>query len=161
MELIHIVCHAKNMVIGRNNSMIWNIPQDMRHFKRETDGKCVIMGRKTFESIGVPLPNRLNIVLSRNGFEADGVKTAVSIADALEIAELEGQDKVYIIGGDEIYKQTKPLIQTIIATELDKPFEGDAFYPEIGENFRKVESEWYEDEGLTFEINKYERMAYG
>jgi dihydrofolate reductase len=115
--------------IGINNSMPWHLPEDMAHFKRVTSGHPVIMGRKTFESIGRPLPKRRNIVITRNAdWSHDGVETVSSLEQA---AALVGDDAAFIIGGAQIYAEAleRQLVERIIVTEIDKTFTCDAFFP--------------------------------
>lgn len=109
-------------------------PEDLKYFRRLTTGNIVIMGRKTYESIGKPLPNRSNIVISRNSdFQADGVKIVASIDDALKvaesIAEISDTQEAFIMGGAQIYQQTLPLAQRLYITEVKKTVTGDAFFP--------------------------------
>ena len=115
--------------IGINNTLPWRLPEDLAHFKRVTTGHPIIMGRKTFDSIGRPLPNRRNIVITRNpDWRHEGVETAGSVPAALAL--LAGQDG-YIIGGAEIYQQALPLADSLIITEISKTFACDAFFPAI------------------------------
>ena len=115
--------------IGINNALPWHLPEDLAHFKRSTSGHAVVMGRKTFESIGRPLPNRRNIVVSRNpAWRHAGVETVAS----LEAAQgLLGQQDAFIIGGAQIYQQALPLADKLIVTEIQQTFACDAFFPEI------------------------------
>jgi dihydrofolate reductase len=113
--------------IGIANRMPWHLPEDMAHFRRLTTGHTVIMGRKTYESIGRPLPNRRNIVVTRNGdWRQDGVETANSLEDAIVLA---GADPAFVIGGAQIYAQVLPLCDTLIVTEIASTFDCDAFFP--------------------------------
>jgi len=113
--------------IGIANRMPWHLPEDMAHFKRLTTGHAVIMGRKTYESIGRPLPNRRNIVVTRNGdWRQDGVETAGSLEEAVVLA---GAEPAFVIGGAQIYTQALPLCDTLIVTEIASIFDCDAFFP--------------------------------
>ncbi len=113
--------------IGIANRLPWHLPEDMAHFKRLTTGHAVIMGRKTFESIGRPLPNRRNIVITRNaGWRQDGVETAASVEAA---AALAAGEPAFIIGGAQIYAQAMDLCDTLIITEIAHTFDCDAFFP--------------------------------
>ena len=108
-----VVAVADNGVIGRGNTLPWDLPDDLQHFKRTTMGRPIIMGRKTYESIGRPLPGRLNIILTRDGaWQTPGVSVATSIEQAIEIAEgqalIDGADSVMVIGGAEVYRQALP-----------------------------------------------------
>ena len=127
----HIAAAAANNVIGIQNKLPWNIPEDLKFFKNKTQGSTVIMGRKTFESLGSPLPKRLNIVVSRSrSFE--GVLMASGIDEAIKKAQKEKNSKeIFIIGGGDIYKQSLDKVQKIYLTRIHKNYEGDAFYPEV------------------------------
>lgn len=128
-----IAAMSKNQVIGKDNDLPWHLPADMRYFMRTTKGHHVIMGRKTFESMGVPLKNRTNIVITRDGFySASGILVAHSLHEALQIAESNEEEEVFIIGGAEIYKLALPLLDRIYLTEIDLIVsDGDAFFPKL------------------------------
>lgn len=130
MEKVIVVAVAANNMIGCANKLLWHIKEDLQHFKRKTSGGCVVMGRKTYESIGRPLPNRRNVIISRNvSFTAEGCEVYASVELALEaLSEL---DKVFIIGGGEIYRQTLPLANTIELTVVERDYEGDVSFPEL------------------------------
>lgn len=124
-----IVAIAENGVIGGGNKLLWHIPDDLRHFKRVTSGHSVIMGRKTFESIGKPLPNRRNIVISRNpNYNSVGIEVARSLEEAL--AMTKDEPEVFIIGGGEIYRQTLPMASKLYITRVHEKYEGDTYFPE-------------------------------
>lgn len=140
ITLSSIVAIAKNNVIGKNNTLIWHIPEDLKHFKRTTLGKPIIMGRKSFESIGKPLPGRTNIIISRSYKPSENnedtiLQHAPSIESAIDlaksIAERDGQNEVFITGGGQIYTETLPYIERLYITILDRDYEGDTFFPEI------------------------------
>lgn len=126
---------SRNRCIGRDNAMPWHIPEDFRHFRRITMGKPVIMGRRTFESIGRPLPGRTNIVVSRGGFAADGTESASSLEDALRraraVAAQDGAGEIMIIGGGQIYEQALPFLDRIYMTVVDREVDGDTFFPPL------------------------------
>jgi dihydrofolate reductase len=125
-----IVAMSKNRVIGLKNSLPWHISEDLKRFKRLTTGYPIIMGRKTFESIGKPLPERRNIVISRNqNLKVQDVEVVKSIEDALKICSSE--NLIYIIGGEQIYNLAMPYANNIHLTEVNKEVEGDAFFPEF------------------------------
>lgn len=127
-----IVAIGKNNVIGLNNKMPWHIPEDLKYFKKTTTGHCVILGRKNFDSIGRPLPQRTNIIITRNkSFFHSGCITAESIEKALSIALETGENEAFIIGGAEIYKQTIEYWDKLYLTEIDAFFEGDTFFPDL------------------------------
>ncbi|WP_439107702.1 dihydrofolate reductase [Congregibacter sp.] len=131
-----IVAAADNNVIGRNNALPWDLPQDLAHFKRTTMGKPILMGRLTFESIGRPLPGRTNIVISRNlDYAAEGVRCVDSLDSAIELAEdvalIDGSDELMIIGGSQIYALALPRASRIYLTRVHLEPSGDAFLPDI------------------------------
>ncbi|MBK7691058.1 MAG: dihydrofolate reductase [Bacteroidetes bacterium] len=131
MKLSIIVATSLNHVIGVSNQLPWHLPADLKYFKQLTNGHAIVMGRKTFESIGRPLPNRINIVITRSkSFEVEGVIVQHSIEDALQYCQ--NMDEVFIIGGDTIYQQMMHLAQTIYVTTVHTFIEnGDAFFPEL------------------------------
>ena len=135
-RLALIVAVAENGVIGKNNALPWRLPEDLRHFKRVTLGKPVIMGRKTFESIGKPLPGRTNIVITRNAaYQAAGVSVVLSLAAALALAQAvaaqDGAEEVMVIGGAEIYRAALPQADQLYLTEVQASVAGDAVLPDM------------------------------
>ncbi|MFO8055359.1 MAG: type 3 dihydrofolate reductase [Bacteroidales bacterium] len=129
-----IAATGKNNVIGKDNTMPWHMPADLRFFKKTTYGHPVIMGRKTFESLGKPLPGRKNIILSRNITLKDKFDNAIivnSFSKALKAAEQA--EEVFVAGGSEIYQLALPFTDRIYLTKIDVEVEGDAFFPEINE----------------------------
>ncbi len=127
---------SRNRVIGADNRLLWHIPEDFKHFKTTTMGKPVIMGRKTYESIGRPLPGRANIVISRNPDAVEGDVFAVATLDdaverAKKIAAADGVDEIFIIGGGQIYQEAMPLLDRIYLTVIDRDYEGDTLFPPI------------------------------
>ena len=141
MQISLIVAFTQNRVIGEDNQMPWHLPRDLAWFKRNTLNKPVIMGRKTFESIGRPLPNRNNIVLSRQPFIYDGVQWADSLQTALSFCENEAE--VMIIGGGELFKQSLPMADKLYLTEIQTALDGDTFFPQIDFNQWKIVEEEY------------------
>lgn len=145
MILSHIVAASKNGVIGGNNKLPWNIPEDLKFFKDKTKGRILIMGRKTFESLPGVLPNRLHIVISRlpQQHENPNVIFVKDIYGAVKFASENTQkwgDEVFIAGGGEIYRQTMGLADRIYLTRIDQDFDGDAHYPEVSkQDFKLVE----------------------
>lgn len=124
-----IAAIGKNRIIGNKNALPWSLPADMKHFKELTAGKPVIMGRKTFESIGKPLPNRTNIIITHNqNYKAEGCTVVHSPDDALKAAE--NHEEVMVIGGARIYKEFLPKADKMCLTLIDADFEGDAYFPE-------------------------------
>lgn len=139
MKISLIVAAAKNNVIGINNELPWHLPQDLRYFKSQTLGKPIIMGRKTFESIGKPLPGRLNIVMTRQlNWHFDDICVANSFDEAKILAESvalsSGADEIMVIGGAELYKAALPIATRIYLTRVDVSPAGDAFFPDISSN---------------------------
>ncbi len=129
MRISIIVARAQNGVIGIGNQMPWHLPEDLKFFKRVTMGKPVIMGRKTMESIGRPLPGRTNIVISRQGdLVRDGYRVVASLDAALDLARASGADEAMVIGGAQIYAQAMPLAQRLYVTEVHAVFDGDAHF---------------------------------
>ncbi|MEA5140064.1 dihydrofolate reductase [Arcicella rigui] len=132
MKLSIIVAVAENGVIGHNNQLIWHLPEDLKMFKRLTSGHPIIMGRKTFESIGKPLPNRTSIIITKNPeFQIEGCITVHSLEEAIETANEIEENEAFIIGGAEIYRLALPFADTIYLTEVHHTFEGDTFFPAI------------------------------
>tara|TARA_R110002110_G_scaffold205066_7_gene416921 strand:- start:44413 stop:44919 length:507 start_codon:yes stop_codon:yes gene_type:complete len=136
VQLAIMVAVADNGVIGRDNALPWHLPEDLRYFKRVTMGKPIIMGRKTFESIGRPLPGRSNIVVTRNPhYQREGVMVVASLDAALQlaarIAAQDGVTEMVCIGGAEIYAAALPLAQRLYLTQVHADVDGDAFLPDI------------------------------
>ena len=128
-QLSLIVATERHLGIGIRNTLPWRLPEDLAFFKRTTTGHTIIMGRKTFDSIGRPLPNRRNIVITRNpDWHHEGVETARSLQEA---AGLAGDGEAFVIGGAQIYIESLPLASTLIVTEIAADFECDAFFPAI------------------------------
>ncbi len=125
-----IAAMDRNRLIGKENQLPWHLPADLAHFKRVTMGKPIIMGRKTFDSIGRPLPGRTNIVLTRSAdFQAEGVIAAASLQRALEIAS--GAEEVMVIGGSRVYELALPGADRLYITHIEESYEGDAWFPEF------------------------------
>jgi dihydrofolate reductase len=156
MQIIIIAAVAQNRVIGYKNTIPWQIKGEQKLFKEHTLGHTVIMGRKTFESIGKPLTGRKNIIISTNSkniFNHDGAIIASSIEDALDFCK--NDEKVFIIGGSNVYKQTINIADYIYLTILKREVIGDSFFPEIDENFILISSEEIQlSENVTFAIYK-------
>jgi len=143
MKIAIVAALARNRVIGKNNRLPWRLPRDRRHFRELTMGKPVIMGRKTFASIGKALPGRKNIILTRDlNFRAEGGVVVHSSGEALKSAE--GSEEVMIIGGAEIYREFLPLAERMYLTLIHADFEGDAYFPKYDPN------EWQEKERHDF-----------
>jgi dihydrofolate reductase len=145
MRISLIVAMAANRVIGRTGQLPWHLPGDLARFKRITMGYPLIMGRKTFESIGRALPGRRTIVLSRQAdYRAAGCRVVNGLDEALKL--VWDDDEVFICGGEEVYRQALPLAQRIYLTELDRAVAGDSFFPEIPEHFLAIEEQQIEEE---------------
>jgi dihydrofolate reductase len=165
LKISIIVAKASNNVIGKDNELVWKLYADLKRFKKLTTGHCIIMGRKTYDSIGRPLPNRTSIVISRNpNFELPvGHFVAKSLEDAVQKAIGTGQDQVFVIGGAEIYQQSMDIADELIVTEVHAFPNGDAFFPEIDltrwekvseENFLKDESNQYDFDFVVYKRKK-------
>jgi dihydrofolate reductase len=153
MRLSIVVAMAANRVIGRDNQLPWHLPADLKHFKQLTTGKPILMGRKTWESIGRPLPERTNIVITRDtGYTAAGCVVVHSFDAALRAAG--HNDEVMVIGGSELYRQVLPQVTTIYLTRVHAEIEGDAVFPEIDA------SEWREVERTDCEPDEKNAYAY-
>ena len=130
-----IVAAAENNSIGKNNQLLWHLPNDLKFFKNTTWGMPVIMGRKTFEAVNKPLPGRFNIVITRQErWKADGVIVAKDLNDALQKATETNCKEIFIIGGGEIYKQSMEMADKIYLTRVHATIEGDTFFPMVDEN---------------------------
>lgn len=154
-----IAAVAENGVIGNDNALPWHLPDDLKRFKAITMGHPVIMGRKTYESIGRPLPGRRNIVISRNPeYMADGCETATSLPAA--IAACSGaSDEVFVIGGAQIYAEAMPQARRLYLTEIRRAFEGNARFPAVDSTqWREVSRERFQTpEGLKYDFAIYNR----
>ncbi len=141
MKLSLIAAMAQNGVIGRGNQLPWRLPADLKHFKTVTMGKPVIMGRKTWESIGRPLPGRTNIVVTRDvGYRAEGCVVVHSVEQALEVAA--GSDEAMVIGGANLYRQLLDRADRLYLTRVKADVEGDAWFPEFDETqWREISRE--------------------
>ena len=153
MKVSIIVAMAANGVIGRDNQLPWHLPADLRHFKQTTMGKPILMGRKTWESIGRPLPGRLNIVITRDStYSAAGCEVVNSIDAAITAAG--ERDEVMVIGGAELYRQVLPYTDTIYLTRIHEAFEGDTRFPEIRN------TEWHQVERVDHEADEKNSHDY-
>ena len=153
MKISIVVAMAANGVIGRDNHLPWHLPADLQHFKQTTMGKPILMGRKTFESIGRPLPGRTNIVITRDeDYTAEGCVVVHSIEAAMQAAG--AQEEIMVIGGAEFYRQVLPYTDTIYLTRIHADFAGDTFFPEL------VDSEWREVERIDCEADASNPQRY-
>lgn len=152
---------SKNRVIGNNNSLIWSLPNDLKRFRKLTTGNTVVMGRKTYESIGKTLPNRRNIIITRN--ENLSIDDDCEIVNSLEEALLLCNNNCFIIGGGEIYKQSMSLADKLYITYVDGDLEGDTKFPELGSNWVEVVKEDFnidEKHQYNYSFVEYERYQF-
>ena len=153
MKISIIVAMAANSIIGRDNQLPWHLPADLKHFKQTTMGKPILMGRKTWESIGRPLPGRTNIVITRDStYSAAGCVVVNSIDAAITAAT--GQNEVMVIGGAELYRQVMPCTDTIYLTRIHETFAGDTRFPEIHN------TEWHQVERVDHEADEKNSHDY-
>jgi dihydrofolate reductase len=140
MRISAVVAMSENHVIGVQNKLPWHMPADLQHFKTITINKPVMMGRKTYESIGRPLPNRLNVIISRDpSFKADGCSVYHSVDDAM--SAIKNNEEIFIIGGAILFSEMLPRIKRIYLTVIHEHVEGDAFFPELNKKeWKEVES---------------------
>jgi dihydrofolate reductase len=153
-----IAAVAKNGVIGAGGKLPWHLPEDLKHFRKLTLGHPVIMGRRTWESLGKPLPGRENIVVSRKaGFEAPGASVAATLEAA--VALCAGEPVAFVIGGAEIYAEALPIADAIALTEIEREYEGDAHFPPWDRKaWRESQKETHTStEGVRFSFVLYER----
>ena len=153
MQVSLIVAIGKNRVIGASNALLWHLPADMKHFRQLTMGKPIIMGRKTFESIGKPLSGRTNIVITHeSNYQAQGCIVVHSLKEALEAAQ--GSEEVMVIGGESVYKEFLPMADKMYLTLIHADFEGDTYFPEYNQ------AEWNEKERQDFKPDKENPYPY-
>lgn len=140
--IVSIICAiAQNRAIGKNNQLLWHIPEDFKHFKEKTSGHVIVMGQKTYESIGKPLPNRITIVLTNDpNFKVEGVLTAGSLDELFAKAREIEKEEIFICGGGSVYAQTISMADKLYLTVVEQDMDADTFFPEYGE-FKKVVSE--------------------
>jgi len=165
MQLIisHVVAMSNNQVIGINNDLPWSLKDDLAHFKKYTTGKIIVMGRKTFESIGRPLPNRDNFVISSTLNSVDGVSIFPSLDDALAAANAQNtHDEIAIIGGGYLFRDSINIFTKLVLTRVNCSIEGDVFYPEIDFNRWKLEGKEdffkNDDNQYDFSIETYSKL---
>lgn len=148
-----IAALTKDHIIGKENTLIWNIPEDMKHFRKVTSGNVVVMGRKTFDSIGRPLPNRVNIVVSSSLKNILGIEICSDLKSAIEKAKTFGKE-IYVIGGASIYEQALPFADRMLLSWVKKEYDGDAYFPKFEEKDWKMEEK---KEFTDFELKTYRR----
>lgn len=147
-----IVAIAQNHAIGKDNKLLWYLPNDLKHFKTITSGHTVIMGRKTYDSVGKPLPNRRNIVITRQRIDIAGCEVVNSLEEAIALCKTE--EEVFIVGGAEIYRQAMAVTNRIYLTIIHQDFDGDTYFPEIEEN------KWKETEREDYQPDEKNKLAY-
>ena len=159
MQLNLIVAYARNRTIGRDNTLPWTLPGDLAHFKRTTLGCPIVMGRKTWDSLGRPLPGRRNIVITRDASKTfTGAEAFTSLSEALEA--VKDAKQVFVIGGAQIYREALPLAHRVVATEIQADIEGDAMFDPLDK------AVWHEtsrqsqpaENGLAYDLVEYHRL---
>ena len=162
MKITIVAAIASNNVIGQKNSLPWDIPEDLKRFKQLTSGHTILMGRKTFDSIGRPLPNRTNIVMTRDtNYQKKGIEIVFDEREALNLIKDLNQE-VFIIGGSKIYELFEPWATSLMITRVLKDFEGDAFFPDINWNNWQLECKVEfldEKSGISCKLEEYLRKA--
>tara|TARA_B100000530_G_C15927217_1_gene475417 strand:- start:1495 stop:1998 length:504 start_codon:yes stop_codon:yes gene_type:complete len=166
MIISHVVALSNNNVIGVDNNLPWNLKTDLSHFKEYTTNKVIVMGRKTYESIGRPLPNRVNYVVSRTIDKIDGAYVFNSIESAIKNAKdycnKNGLNEVVIIGGGFLFRDTLSITNKLVLTKVDCEIKGDVFYPEIDlSNWLEEDSKSFSkdaDNDYDFIVSSYERV---
>lgn len=168
MRIALVVAMAENRVIGVDGGLPWRLSSDLKYFKRVTMGKPIVMGRRTYESIGRPLPGRDNIVITRNAeFAADGVHVTGDVPSALSLAHTlakeKGADEICVIGGGDIYRQTLPMADRVYLTEVHMSVDGDTMFPELDQaDWRKTSREAHcagEGDSADYEFVVLDRVA--
>lgn len=155
-----IVATSKNKVIGNNNKLIWKLSSDLKRFKELTTGHPVVMGRKTYESIGRPLPNRRNIIITRNlEYRVDDCEIVSSLDEALLLTK----NDCFIIGGGEIYKQSLEVADKIYLTLVHEELEGDTTFPELGKEWATIDTKYFESDDkneYNYSFIEYDRYEF-
>tara|TARA_B100000405_G_scaffold276772_1_gene218804 strand:+ start:421 stop:927 length:507 start_codon:yes stop_codon:yes gene_type:complete len=165
VTISHVVALSNNNVIGVNNSLPWNLKTDLAHFKNYTSNKIIVMGRKTYESIGRPLPNRINLIVSNTIKEVNGAELFKSTEDAInkakELCINKNLDEIIIIGGGYLFRDTLSITNKLVLTKVDCDIEGDVFYPDVDLNeWEKLSSEHFtkdSDNDYDFTVITYEK----
>ena len=169
MDLIisHVVAMSNNQVIGVNNDLPWNLKDDLAHFKKYTTGKIIVMGRKTYESIGRPLPNRVNYVISSTLKDVEGISIFANLDDAIESAKMHNikqdiDNEVAIIGGGYLFRDSIDTFNKLVLTRVDCSIDGDVYYPEIDFNSWELDSSESflknEDNQYDFSVETYRKL---
>ena len=151
-----IVAMSKNRVIGDSNTLIWHLPEDLKRFRQLTTGNTIVMGRKTYESIGKPLPNRRSIIITRDtDYKVEGCEVVNSLEEAL----LLSNNDCFIIGGGEIYRQAIDITDRIYLTLINKEFEGDTSFPEL-KDWVEISYEDFGNDDFEYSFIQYERFTF-
>lgn len=151
-----IVAMSKNRVIGDSNTLIWHLPEDLKRFRQLTTGNTIVMGRKTYESIGKPLPNRRSIIITRDpDYSVEGCEVVNSLEEAL----LLSNNDCFIIGGGEIYRQAIDIADRIYLTLINKEFEGDTSFPEL-KDWVDISYEDFSNDDFEYSFIQYERFTF-
>ena len=151
-----IVAMSKNRVIGDSNTLIWHLPEDLKRFRQLTTGNTIVMGRKTYESIGKPLPNRRSIIITRDpDYSVEGCEVVNSLEEALLLSNSD----CFIIGGGEIYRQAIDIADRIYLTLINKEFEGDTSFPEL-KDWVDISYEDFSNDDFEYSFIQYERFAF-
>lgn len=157
--IISLICSiAENRAIGKGNKLLWEIPEDLKHFKEITSGHVVIMGDKTYNSIGRPLPNRINIVLTKDkNFRAENCIVCHSLEETLEKAKELEKDEIFIIGGGQIYKQTIGLANKLYLTIVEGKYEADTYFPDYSDFKKIIRQEKHKNEKYKYTYLELEK----
>ena len=161
MEIILIVSVSRDGVIGKEGGIPWNLKEDLKFFREKTSNSPVIMGRATYESIGKPLPNRLNIVMTRSTKYIEGIEKVTTVKKAIDAAsEYKNSNEIYVIGGENIYKEFLPIANRMLITEVELEIpEGDTFFPAWDKNEWKEKSrDNRKEKGIKFSFVDYQRI---
>lgn len=153
MSIISIIAAiSENRAIGKDNKLLWHIPEDMKRFRTLTRGHPIIMGRKTFESIGKPLPGRANIIVTRDSvYERQGCLVVHSLADAIKLAQKqEGNSEIFVIGGGEIYRQAMPMADKLYLTIVKGNFDADTYFPDYSRFSQEIARTEKQDENYRY-----------
>ena len=152
-----IVAMSKNRVIGNSNTLIWHLPEDLKRFRQLTTGNTIVMGRKTYESIGKPLSNRRSIIITRNpDYKVEGCEVVNSLEEALLLSNSD----CFIIGGGEIYRQAIGIADRLYITSIDKDFEGDTKFPDIPGEWYESSFEEFSNDEFKYSFLEYERFSF-
>lgn len=163
MKISLIVAASENNVIGRDNDLPWKLPDDMKHFVSTTKGHCILMGRKNLESFGRLLPNRTNILLTRDReYKFEGAKIFYELEQAITFAKESGEEELMVIGGGEIYRQCLPFADRIYLTRVHAEIEGDVYFPELDSSFWEVTTKEFhekdEKHNFSFTFQTFDRV---